>query len=254
MAELYIGNNQIGGGTPDLSGYVDVSTFDDVTHTTAAALVNLKILHNEQSNDILYLRTYNTNIATDISTLFSVKADASNYYTKKQIDDDGKVVAAALASIDQRVSSIESSVGDGSGSGGGEVDLSSLNSSVNLIENDYVKSDDISTFITSSYTYDKAHIDASISALSNSSGGGSSVNLTNYLYISGNALKANGGSSSDRTISAIEVADMYAETITTNGVVIGREQSGYMYIVNSDGDMYQIDLDQICSNFGTLIQ
>lgn len=161
MAEIYIGNNKIGGGSADLSGYVDVSTFDDVTHTTAAALVNLKILHNEQAKYIMDLSTNDTKLDNDISTLFSVKADTSNYYTKNQIDDDGKVVAAALASLDSRVSSIESSVGDGSGSGGGEVDLSVINASVNNIENDYVKSEDIANFITADYTYDKSHIDAS---------------------------------------------------------------------------------------------
>ena len=164
MAELYIGNNQIGGGSADLSGYVDVSTFDDVTHTTAAALVNLKILHNEQDYKLDALSRKDTALTTDISTLnsaLSSKADVSAIYTKTQIDNDSLVVAAALASLDSRVSSIESSVGDGSGSGGGEVDLSVINASVNNIENDYVKSEDIANFITADYTYDKSHIDAS---------------------------------------------------------------------------------------------
>lgn len=100
--------------------------------------------------------------------------DASSVYVKTDIDDSDKVVAAALASINQRVYTLESSSG---GTGGG-IDLQTLDASLR------------------GYTYDKARIDASYAALDASmgyiydyaadvsvrvgSGGGSSPDLTNY--------------------------------------------------------------------------
>lgn len=113
MAELYIGNNKIGS-----AGEVDTSAFIEATQVTAAALNDLKKITKQQSKDISTLYDNDTSIvsklsshSTSIGSLRNEKADASTVYTKIEIDRDNKIVASALASIDTRVTSIESSIG-----------------------------------------------------------------------------------------------------------------------------------------------
>ena len=116
MAEIYLGNNQIGGGTVDLSNYIDTSTFAEATQVTAAAFHDLKRITFIHAKYILDCSTYDSSLTYHVNTLYdriNTKSDASTVYTKKEIDTDNKVVAAALASINSRVSSIESSIGSG---------------------------------------------------------------------------------------------------------------------------------------------
>ena len=130
--------------------------------------------NSDASNAILIVGNgtgaYSTHNALEVHLSGEVKIpdthSAGEAYEKPMF-----VLQDRLHSIDSSITALEAN------SGGGEVDLSVINASVNNIENDYVKSEDIANFITSSYTYDKAHIDASFIELAENSG---SADLSNY--------------------------------------------------------------------------
>lgn len=172
MAEIYIGDQQIsgGGGTIDTSGFVDVSTWDEHEKVVASALVDLKCLEDNIEEFDDKIERHVEVIDTKIQTLDANKADSSVVYTKKDIDKVDKVTAAALASLDGRVSTLESSGGSG---GSGEIfDPSYLEEGLL----------DVSTRVDALDTSIKA-LDASVKELASSGGsdGGSTPDLTNYI-------------------------------------------------------------------------
>lgn len=144
MNKIYLGTTEVanvgsgGGGGGD---YVLNSSFDEMTRVAASALLDLKQLSNESKKIEEQLAADMGGFSSDISTLTASKADVSAVYLKEDIDDADKVAAAALASLDDRVSTLES------GGGGGGITPAQLDASLR------------------EYTYDKAFIDASINAL-----------------------------------------------------------------------------------------
>ena len=162
MSKLYIGEQEIttGGGGGVSGDYVDISTWDEHEKVVASALLDLKGLEDDIEVFDDKIESHVEVIDTQIQGLQTSKADASVVYTKSDIDKSDKVAAAALASLDSRVSVLGN--GSGSGSGSASVSLEVLDASLR------------------EYTYDKAHIDASISAISQ---GGGSVDLRNYVFV-----------------------------------------------------------------------
>jgi len=168
MNKIYLGDVEIanvgsGGGSGD---YVDTSTFAEQTHAAAAALVDLKQKHNELAKLEDALQDQEEALLAEVQAVEVAKADVSAVYMKSDIDNSDKVVAAALASLDDRVSTLETSSGGG---GGGSFDPTDLSTAIEDLEDALL---DVST--------DIADIDASvanhesrITTLENSGGGGS---------------------------------------------------------------------------------
>jgi len=132
MNKVYLGEIEVantgGGGGGD---YVTNASFSEMTRVAASALLdlkgitdNLEEVSDKNSKDVSIVRSEVTN-----------KADVSTVYTKSEIDMADKVAAAAIASLDGRVSELEQE------SGG--ITPQQLDASLK------------------EYTYDKAHIDAS---------------------------------------------------------------------------------------------
>ena len=167
MNKIYLGDVEIanvgsGGGGGD---YVDTSTFAEQTHAAAAALVDLKQKHNELSKLEDALQDQEEALLAEVQAVEVAKADVSAVYMKSDIDKSDKVVAAALASLDDRVSTLEAS--SGGGGGGGSFDPTDLSTAIENLEDALL---DVST--------DVADIDASvanhesrITTLENSGGG-----------------------------------------------------------------------------------
>ena len=113
MNKIYLGDVEIanvgsGGGSGD---YVDTSTFAEQTHAAAAALVDLKQKHNELAKLEDALQDQEEALLAEVQAVEVAKADVSAVYLKSDIDKSDKVVAAALASLDDRVSTLETSSG-----------------------------------------------------------------------------------------------------------------------------------------------
>lgn len=196
MSKLYIGEQEIttGGGGGGVSGdYVDISTWDEHEKVVASALLDLKGLEDDIEAFDEKIEGHVEVIDTQIQGLKNSKADASVVYTKSDIDKSDKVAAAALASLDSRVSVLENS-GSGSGSGSAGVSLEVLDASLR------------------EYTYDKAHIDASISAVSQSGG---SVDLTDYVKYDSTRHKFVYKNS---TIDTMSFYGLSVESFTTSSV------------------------------------
>lgn len=168
MNKIYIGNTEVA-NTGSGGGGVSDSSFDELARVTASALLDLKGLEDQIEEFDDKIEGHVEVIDTKIQTLDTNKADSSVVYTKKDIDKADKVTAAALAKLNDRVSTLESSIG-------GSFDPTDINSSigdistrVGTIESNYLDSNDISTFVSltdvSNFTYNKAHIDASINAI-----------------------------------------------------------------------------------------
>ena len=179
MNKIYVGEVEVanvgsGGGGGATGNYVDVSTWDEHEKVIASALVDLKQLEKDIEAFDETIQKQEDALLAEVHIVEQQKADASVVYTKKEIDKSDKVVAAALASQDARILALE----QGSG-GGSSFDPTAINASVNAIEADYVKHDDISTFITADYTYSKSHIDASVDAL-NASVASLDASITNH--------------------------------------------------------------------------
>ena len=159
MAEIYIGDQQIsgggsgGGGTIDTSGFVDVSTWDEHEKVIASALVDLKSLEDKIEEFDESIQAQENALLAEVHVVQQQKADASVVYTKTEIDKSDKVVAAALAELNDRVSTLESSSGGGSGETFDpsylETGLLDVSTRVDALEqNDYVETNDLSAFLT----------------------------------------------------------------------------------------------------------
>ena len=139
LGEIEVANTGGGGGG---EGYVSDASFSEMTKVAATALLDLKertdniaenvsIFSDKISDDISVLNS-------EVTTLDNNKPDVSTVYTKSEIDMADKVAAAAIASLDGRVSELEQG-----GGGGGGITPAQLDASLR------------------EYTYDKAHLDAS---------------------------------------------------------------------------------------------
>lgn len=114
--KIYIGDQEIGstgggGSTINPSDFVDASTWDEHEKVIASALVDLKGLEDKIEEFDDKIEGHVEVIDTQIQTLNANKTDSSVVYTKTEIDKSDKVVAAALASLNDRVSTLESSSG-----------------------------------------------------------------------------------------------------------------------------------------------
>ena len=163
--KIYIGDQEIGtssgggGSVINPSDYVDASTWNDHEKVIASALVDLKSLEDQIEAFDESIQAQENAMLAEVQAVEVAKADASTVYTKLDIDKSDKVVAAALAELNERVSTLETSSGGGSGGSGSgsSFDPTDINSSisdistrVSAIETDYVVSNDISTFVTQS--------------------------------------------------------------------------------------------------------
>jgi hypothetical protein len=137
MNKIYLGETEVanvGSGGSGSGDYVLNSSFNEMTKVAASAFVNLKGLEAKIEKFDESIQAQEDALLAEVHT----KADVSTVYTKIDIDKSDKVVAAALASINERVSSLETSI-----------DLSG-----------YVTYENLNTSI-SDFTYNKSHIDSS---------------------------------------------------------------------------------------------
>lgn len=123
LGEIEVANTGGGGGG---EGYVSDASFSEMTRVAASALLDLKGLEDNIEAFDEKIEGHVEVIDTQIQGLQTSKADASNVYDKDERDKTDKVAAAAIASLDGRVSALE----QGGGGGGGSADLT-----------DYVKYD-----------------------------------------------------------------------------------------------------------------
>lgn len=127
MNKIYIGNTEVanvgsgGGGGQEFnpSDYVDSSTWNEHEKVIASALVDLKGLEDQIEAFDESIQAQEDALLAEVHVVEQNKADVSVVYTKTDIDKSDKVVAAALASLNERVSTLETS----SGGGGGSTDL-----------------------------------------------------------------------------------------------------------------------------------
>ena len=138
LGEIEVANTGGGGGG---EGYVSDASFSEMTKVAASALLDLKGLEDNIEAFDEKIEQHVEVIDTQIQGLQTSKADASRVYDKAERDKTDKVAAAAIASLDGRVSTLEQ------GGGGGGITPAQLDASLK------------------EYTYDKAHIDASIDAI-----------------------------------------------------------------------------------------
>ena len=157
LGEIEVANTGGGGGG---EGYVSDASFNEMTKVAASALLDLKGLEDSIEEFDEKIEGHVEVIDTQIQGLQTSKADASSVYDKSERDKTDKVAAAAIASLDGRVSALEQ---------GSSFDPTDINSSISdistrvrAIENDYVVVDDISTFVTQTV------LDASYNALDSS--------------------------------------------------------------------------------------
>lgn len=142
MNKIYIGDSEIttgGGSSFNPSDYVDTSTWNEHENVIASALVHLKELSNESKAEEIRLNNQIDSYKAQLDASINTKADASTVYTKSEIDNSDMIVASFLTSLNDRVSSIETSVGSGDGC---SFDPTVINASVNALES---VTDDIST-------------------------------------------------------------------------------------------------------------
>ena len=116
MNKIYIGDQEIntgsgGGGGSELnpSDYVDASTWNEHEKVIASALVNLKGLEAQIEAFDEDIQAQETALLAEVHVVEQTKADVSVVYTKTDIDKSDKVVAAALASLNERVTTLETS-------------------------------------------------------------------------------------------------------------------------------------------------
>lgn len=176
MNKIYIGNTEVanvgsgGGGGQEFnpSDYVDASTWNEHEKVIASALVNLKGLEDQIEAFDESIQAQEDALLAEVHVVEQTKADVSVVYTKTDIDQSDKIVAAALASLNERVSTLETSSGGSGGSGDSfdpeylEVELADvsnrldflgdltldISSRVNALEQvDYVVTNDISAFV-----------------------------------------------------------------------------------------------------------
>ena len=92
-----------GGSSINPSDFVDVSTWNEHEKVIASALVNLKSLEDRIEAFDESIQAQETALLAEVHLVEQQKADTSTVYTKKEIDKSDKVVAAALASLNERV-------------------------------------------------------------------------------------------------------------------------------------------------------
>ena len=138
LGEIEVANVGGGGGG---EGYVTDSSFNEMTKVAASALLDLKGLEDNIEEFDAKIEGHVEAIDTQIQGLQTSKADASSVYDKDERDKTDKVAAAALASLDGRVTILEQ------GGGGGGITPAQLDASLK------------------EYTYDKAYLDSSFSAI-----------------------------------------------------------------------------------------
>lgn len=92
-----------GGSSINPSDFVDVSTWNEHEKVIASALVNLKSLEDRIEAFDESIQAQETALLAEVHLVEQQKADASTVYTKIEIDKSDKVVAAALASLNERV-------------------------------------------------------------------------------------------------------------------------------------------------------
>ena len=112
MNKIYLGETEVANvGSGSGGGGVTDASFNELAKVTASALIDLKGLEDNIEEFDDKIDGHVEAIDTKIQTLDANKADSSVVYTKKDIDKADKVTAAALASLDDRVSTLESSSG-----------------------------------------------------------------------------------------------------------------------------------------------
>lgn len=175
MNKIYLGETEVanvGSGGSGGGDYVLNSSFNEMAKVAASALVDLKGLEAKIEKFDESIQAQEDALLAEVHVVEQSKADVSTVYTKNDIDKSDKVVAAALASINERVSSLET-----------PVDLSG-----------YVTYENLNASI-GDFTYNKSHIDSSYGVIDASlkafdasikelaarpSGGGGSADLSDY--------------------------------------------------------------------------
>lgn len=209
--KIYIGDQEIttgggSGGSLNASDFVDVSTWNDHEKVIASALINLKGIEKQIEAFDESIQAQETALLAEVHVVEQTKADVSVVYTKDEIDQSDKVVAAALASLNERVTTAEASIGSMSSE---QFDPTSLkteladvsakiefcgdlildvSSRVDVLEsNDYIDSATLDASLNE-FTYSKDRIDASLAQISSGGSGSISGNVLQYVEVTQNGL------------------------------------------------------------------
>ena len=262
MNKIYLGETEVANVGSGGGGGVTDASFNELARVTASALLDLKGLEDNVVEDVDKIEGHVETIDSQIQTLDANKADSSVVYTKSDVDKADKVTAAALASLDGRVSELEE------GGGGGGITPQQLDASLKA------------------YTYDKAYLDASVQALDASivaldasalafdasikelaegGGGGGGItpqqldaSLKAYTYdktfidasihqidVSINALEQGGGGGFDPTNINASINDISTRVRTIeNDYVVDDDISTFKPIVYTTKDDYEEDVSE----------
>ena len=207
MNKIYLGETEVANvGSGGGGGGVSDASFNELARVTASALLDLKGLEDNIEEFDDKIEGHVETIDTQIQTLDTNKADSSVVYTKKDIDNADKVSAAALASLNDRVSELE----EGGGGGGGGITPAQLDASLKA------------------YTYNKTWIDASI----------------HQIDVSINALEQGGGGFDPTNINA-SINDISTRVRTIeNDYVVDDDISTFKPIVYTTKDEYDEDVSE----------
>lgn len=113
MNKIYLGETEVanvgsgGGGGGD---YVLNSSFNEMTRVAASALIDLKGLEDKLEEHEDALEDQEAALLAEVHVVEQTKADVSVVYLKTDIDKADKVSAAALASLNERVSTLEARI------------------------------------------------------------------------------------------------------------------------------------------------
>lgn len=196
MNKIYIGDQEINTGGGSGGGGVTDASFNELAKVTASALIDLKGLEDNIEEFDDKIEGHVEAIDTQIQTLDANKPDSSVVYTKKDIDKADKVTAAALAELNDRVSTLESSSGTDYSEdildvsnrvdflGNLTLDVSARVDALEML--DYVDTSTLDASLNE-FTYSKERIDASLAEIAAASGGSETPipsNILQYFEVS----------------------------------------------------------------------
>lgn len=108
--KIYIGNNEIAGGGGSGGG----ASYDSEMEVISNALVDLKAIASKEAkavetkNELDEYKSSNDSAVAEInSTIAVIQEKFDNFYTQTEINQNLKVIAAALAQLDDRLKALE---------------------------------------------------------------------------------------------------------------------------------------------------
>ena len=101
--KIYIGNNEIAGGGGSGGG----ASYDSEMEVISNALVDLKAIASEEAKAVETRSELNAYKRSNDSALAAINSQLGNFYTQDEINQNLKVISAALAQLDDRLKALE---------------------------------------------------------------------------------------------------------------------------------------------------